>query len=112
MTREGETRWSGWFSVCLWPLWLAVRDFALSPQRQATSKGSIGISALRLLPRLEEVYIRRFHSHASRHASKDSGLPTRTCSALSGPCACVLVGEPATLVHITLCDIKPFLTPF
>ena len=33
--------------------------------------------AFRLLPRLEEVYIRCVHKHASRHASQKSGLPTR-----------------------------------
>ena len=60
--------------VCLW---LAARGFALS-QRQATGKVSTGIfPAFRLLPRLEEVHMRRVHSHASRHASQNSGLPTR-----------------------------------
>ena len=52
--------------------------FSLSSAKQLVKSASACLSAFRLLPRLEGGYMRRAHSHASRHASQKSGLPTRT----------------------------------
>ena len=59
--------------------------FSLSSAKQLVKSASTFLSAFRLLPRLEEVYIRRVHKHASRHASQKKwftnsqvGLVSRT----------------------------------
>ena len=63
----------------LWSLALAGWESAfLSLSAKLLLKSaSTFLSAFCLLPRLEGVYIRRVHPHASRHASQKSGLPTR-----------------------------------
>ena len=73
VTRERVTRWFGWFSVFGWR---RVVLLSLSAKQLVTSALTF-LSAFRLLPRLEEVSIRRVHFRQS-HASLYEGLPTRS----------------------------------
>ena len=76
---ESDKSWNTRKSVSLiFRPWMAERGFPSLSAKKLVKSASTFLSAFRLLPRLEEVHIPCVRMPAARHASQDSGLPTRT----------------------------------